>query len=201
MRTPSLSRACSCCRIARGSLRPPPGLSDWAGDVLAGFVGLQPGSVARVADRLSGLQAIGGSMLNPVAMSIIANTFTDKAGRAKAIGMWGSVAGLSLASGPVLGGVLVSGIGWRSIFWINIPVGLIAIALTGRFVPESRAEFPRRLDPSGQLMIIALLGCLTAGSSKGRASVGARCGSSPCSRLPSSLGWRWSCSSPGGVSR
>ncbi|MGP0049515.1 MAG: MFS transporter [Solirubrobacteraceae bacterium] len=114
-----------------------------------------------------GLQAIGGSMLNPVAMSIIANTFTDRAGRAKAIGMWGSVAGLSLASGPVLGGVLVSAIGWRSIFWINVPVGLIAIALTQRFVPESRAEQPRRLDPPGQLLVIALLGCLTAGIIEG----------------------------------
>ena len=51
-----------------------------------------------------GLQAIGGSMLNPVAMAIIASTFTDRAGRARAIGLWGSVAGLSLASGPVLGG-------------------------------------------------------------------------------------------------
>jgi EmrB/QacA subfamily drug resistance transporter len=114
-----------------------------------------------------GLQAIGGSMLNPVAMSIIANTFTDRAGRAKAIGMWGSVAGLSLASGPVLGGLLVSGIGWRSIFWINVPVGLIAIALTQRFVPESRAERPRRLDPPGQLLVIALLGCVTAGIIEG----------------------------------
>jgi EmrB/QacA subfamily drug resistance transporter len=114
-----------------------------------------------------GLQAIGGSMLNPVAMSIIADTFTDKAGRAKAIGMWGSVAGLSLASGPVLGGLLVSAIGWRSIFWINIPIGLIAIALTGRFVPESRAEHPRRLDPPGQFLVIALLGCLTAGIIEG----------------------------------
>jgi EmrB/QacA subfamily drug resistance transporter len=114
-----------------------------------------------------GLQAVGGSMLNPVAMSIIANTFTDRADRAKAIGMWGSVAGLSLASGPVLGGVLVSGIGWRSIFWINVPVGLIAIVLTQRFVPESRAEQPRRLDPPGQLVVIALLGSLTAGIIEG----------------------------------
>ncbi len=114
-----------------------------------------------------GLQALGGSMLNPVAMSIIANTFTDRAGRAKAIGMWGSVAGLSLAGGPVLGGLLVSGIGWRSIFWINVPVGLIAIALTQRFVPESRSEQPRRLDPPGQLLVIALLGCLTAGIIEG----------------------------------
>ncbi len=117
-----------------------------------------------------GVQAIGGSMLNPVAMSIIANTFTDRAGRAKAIGVWGSVAGLSLASGPVLGGLLVSGLGWRSIFWINIPVGLIAIALAQRFVPESRAEHPRRLDPPGQVAVIALLGCLTAGIIEGPSS-------------------------------
>jgi EmrB/QacA subfamily drug resistance transporter len=109
-----------------------------------------------------GLQAVGGSMLNPVAMSIIAGTFTDRVGRAKAIGVWGSVAGLSLATGPVLGGLLVSGLGWRSIFWINVPVGLIAIVLTQWFVPESRAERPRRLDPPGQLLVIALLGCLTA---------------------------------------
>jgi EmrB/QacA subfamily drug resistance transporter len=114
-----------------------------------------------------GMQAIGGSMLNPVAMSIIANTFTDDAARAKAIGVWGSVAGLSLASGPALGGLLVSAIGWRSIFWINVPVGLIAIVLTQRFVPESRAEQPRRLDPPGQLLVIAVLGCLTAGIIQG----------------------------------
>jgi EmrB/QacA subfamily drug resistance transporter len=114
-----------------------------------------------------GLQAVGGSMLNPVAMSIIAGTFTDRAGRARAIGLWGSVAGLSLASGPVLGGLLASGIGWRSIFWINVPVGLAAIALTRRFVPESRAGHPRRLDPPGQLAVIVLLGCLTAGIIEG----------------------------------
>jgi EmrB/QacA subfamily drug resistance transporter len=114
-----------------------------------------------------GLQAVGGSMLNPVAMSIIVNTFTDRADRAKAIGVWGSVAGLSLASGPVLGGLLVSGFGWRSIFWITVPVGLIAIVLTQRFVPESRAERPRRLDPPGQLLVIVFLGCLTAGIIEG----------------------------------
>jgi len=122
-----------------------------------------------------GLQAIGGSMLNPVAMSIIRNVFEDPKERAKAIGMWGSVAGLSLASGPVIGGLLVSGLGWRSIFWINVPVGLIAIALTQRFVLESRAERPRRLDPPGQLAVIALLGCLTAGIIEGCLLYTSRC--------------------------
>jgi len=107
------------------------------------------------------LQAIGGSMLNPVAMSIIRNTFADPRERAQAIGVWGATVGASLALGPVLGGVLVQTVGWRSIFWINIPVGLAAIALTARFVPESRAPHPRRFDPVGQLLVIVLLGSLT----------------------------------------
>src|ERR1035437_6167605 len=114
-----------------------------------------------------GLQAIGGGVVKPGGVSVIPKVVEDPKERAKAIGMWGSVAGLSLASGPVLGGLLVSGIGWRSIFWINVPVGLIAIALTQRFVPESRAEQPRRLDPPGQLLVFALLGCLTAGIIEG----------------------------------
>jgi EmrB/QacA subfamily drug resistance transporter len=107
------------------------------------------------------LQGVGGSMLNPVAMSIIRNVFTDARERAQAIGMWGATVGVSLALGPVLGGVLVQSVGWRSIFWINIPVGLVALALTMRFVPESRAPRPRRLDPVGQLLVIALLASLT----------------------------------------
>ncbi len=107
------------------------------------------------------LQAVGGSMLNPVAMSIIRNVFTDPRERAQAIGMWGAAVGLSLALGPVVGGALVQSAGWRSVFWINIPVGLAALALTMRFVPESRAPRPRRLDPVGQVLMIALLASLT----------------------------------------
>jgi EmrB/QacA subfamily drug resistance transporter len=109
------------------------------------------------------LQAVGGSMLNPVAMSIVANTFTEPRERAQAVGIWGAVFGISMALGPIVGGTLVSSIGWRSIFWINIPVGLAAIALTLRFIPESRAPRPRRFDPAGQLLVIVMLATLTFG--------------------------------------
>ncbi|MFE9534093.1 MFS transporter [Streptomyces sp. NPDC006691] len=107
------------------------------------------------------VQAVGGSMLNPVAMSIITNTFTDPRERARAIGVWGGVVGISMAAGPIVGGVLVETVGWRSIFWLNLPVGLLALFLTWRYIPESRAPKPRRPDPVGQLLIIALLGSLT----------------------------------------
>lgn len=106
------------------------------------------------------LQAVGGTMLNPVAMSIITNTFTDRVQRAKAIGAWGAVAGLSLGLGPIVGGALVDSIGWRSIFWINVPIVVVAIVGTALFVPESRAARARRFDPVGQLLVILVLGCV-----------------------------------------
>ncbi|GAA4109426.1 MFS transporter [Streptomyces sp. NPDC058961] len=120
---------------------------------------LAPNLESLVAFRM--VQAVGGSMLNPVAMSIITNTFTDPRERARAIGVWGGVVGISMAAGPIVGGVLVETVGWRSIFWLNLPVGLLALFLTWRYIPESRAPKPRRPDPVGQLLIIALLGSLT----------------------------------------
>ncbi|WP_354640011.1 MFS transporter [Kitasatospora camelliae] len=108
------------------------------------------------------VQAVGGSMLNPVAMSIITNTFTDRRERAQAIGVWSGVVGLSMALGPLIGGFLVNSAGWQSIFLINIPVGLAAFVLARRHIPESRAPHPRRLDPVGQVLMLLLLGCGTA---------------------------------------
>ena len=115
------------------------------------------------------VQAVGGSMLNPVAMSIITNVFTDRAERAKAIGVWGSVIGLSMALGPLLGGVLVDSVGWRSVFWMNVPVVVAVVVLTARFVPESRAPRARRFDAPGQLLMIVLLVGLTFGIIEGPA--------------------------------
>ncbi|WP_189311143.1 MFS transporter [Streptomyces brasiliensis] len=120
---------------------------------------LAPNLESLIAFRM--VQAVGGSMLNPVAMSIITNTFTDPRERARAIGAWGAVLGISMAAGPLVGGLLVESVGWRSIFWVNLPVGLAALLLTLRYVPESRAPRARRPDPVGQILVIALFGSLT----------------------------------------
>jgi EmrB/QacA subfamily drug resistance transporter len=125
----------------------------------SGLCSLAPSLGALVMFRM--VQAVGGSMLNPVAMSIITNTFTDRAERARAIGIWGASYGLSVALGPVIGGLLVDSVGWRGAFWVNIPVGIAAIVLTARYVPESRAPKARRPDPVGQGLIVAMLGSLT----------------------------------------
>ncbi|MCF3143984.1 DHA2 family efflux MFS transporter permease subunit [Streptomyces platensis] len=104
------------------------------------------------------LQAVGGTMLNPVAMAIVANTFTGAAERARAIGVFASMSGLALALGPILGGGLVDAFGWRSVFWINVPIVAVAIVCAALFVPESRAERARRFDPVGQLLMVLVLG-------------------------------------------
>ena len=120
---------------------------------------LAPNLPALVAFRM--LQAVGGSMLNPNSLSIITNVFTSARERATAIGIWGAVFGLSAASGPVFGGMLTSGIGWRAVFWVNVPVGVAAFVLTARYVPESRASRARRLDLPGQGLAIVFLASLT----------------------------------------
>jgi EmrB/QacA subfamily drug resistance transporter len=116
------------------------------------------------------IQALGGSMLNPVALSIIANTFVGPAERARAIGIWGAVVGISMSLGPIVGGALVESVGWRGIFWVNIPVGLAALVLTARFVPESRAPHARKVDPVGQLLVIGTLAALIYGIIEGPGS-------------------------------
>ena len=113
------------------------------------------------------LQAIGGSMLNPVAVSIITNTFVEPRERARAIGVWGGVVGISIALGPLVGGALVASVGWPGIFWVNIPVCVAALVLTALFVPESKAAHARQVDPVGQVLVILTLASLTYGIIEG----------------------------------
>jgi EmrB/QacA subfamily drug resistance transporter len=103
------------------------------------------------------LQAIGGSMLNPVAMSIITQVFTGRVERARAIGVWGGVVGISMALGPIVGGLLIELVNWRAVFWINLPICALALVLTAIFVPESRSVTMRDVDPVGQGLGMAFL--------------------------------------------
>jgi EmrB/QacA subfamily drug resistance transporter len=120
--------------------------------------GLAPGIGWLIAARA--LQGAGGTMLNPVALAIVANAFPHPAERARAIGVFGSVSGLSLALGPIIGGALVGGLGWRYVFWVNVPIAAVTIVCTALFVPESRADRARRFDPVGQALVLLVLGCV-----------------------------------------
>jgi EmrB/QacA subfamily drug resistance transporter len=120
---------------------------------------LAPDTGSLIALRM--LQGVGGSMLTPISLSIVRNTFTDDRERARALGIWSGIFGVATACGPVVGGVLVSEVGWRSVFWVNVPIGVAMILATRRYVPESRAPHPRRVDVPGQILMIIFLGTLT----------------------------------------
>lgn len=139
------------------------GLSFFAlGSLVSSFA---PTAEILIASRA--VQGIGGSMLNPVALSIITNTFLEPRARARALGTWSAVIGMAMALGPPIGGVLVNLLSWRAVFWINIPVAVTAIILTALFVPESSAVKHRRLDPPGQVLMILFLIGLNAGLIEG----------------------------------
>jgi len=103
------------------------------------------------------LQGVGASMLSPVALAIVVNAMPDPKERAKAIGVWASVFGLSMAAGPVTGGALIAAFDWRAVFWINVPIIVAALVLVAVLVPESRGQRARRLDLPGQVMLVALV--------------------------------------------
>jgi EmrB/QacA subfamily drug resistance transporter len=110
-----------------------------------------PSVGALVAARA--VQGVGASMLSPVALAIVVNAMPDPRERAQAIGIWASVFGLSMAVGPVTGGALIAAFGWRSLFWINVPVVVAALVLSAVFVPESRGPKAQRLDVPGQALL------------------------------------------------
>ncbi|WP_163687952.1 MFS transporter [Mycolicibacterium gadium] len=116
---------------------------------------LAPNIETLIAARF--VQAVGGSMMNPVAMSIITQVFTGRVERARAIGVWGGVVGISMALGPIVGGALIEFVNWRSVFWINLPICALAILLTAIFVPESKSTTMRDVDPIGQGLGMAFL--------------------------------------------
>ncbi|MEU4794934.1 MFS transporter [Streptomyces sp. NPDC023327] len=121
---------------------------------------LAPSAGVLIAARA--VQGVGASMLSPVALAIVVNTMTDARERARAIGVWASVFGLSMAAGPVTGGALLTAFGWQSLFWINVPVIAAALVLSKVFVPESRAPRHRALDLPGQILLMLVVGLTVA---------------------------------------
>lgn len=103
------------------------------------------------------VQGLGGSMMNPVALSLISQVFTGRVERAKALGVWGAVVGISMALGPTVGGLLIQYVSWRAVFWINLPICLLAVVLTMIFVPESKSATMRNIDPIGQALAVTFL--------------------------------------------
>lgn len=120
------------------------------------------------------LQGAAGSVMIPISLALIAGLYPKPAERAKAVGVWAGVGGLALATGPVAGGFLISRYGWQSIFWVNVPVGIIALVVLMARLTVVQPPSKRRPDPVGQLLFIAAIASLAYGlieaSSRGWAS-------------------------------
>jgi EmrB/QacA subfamily drug resistance transporter len=106
-------------------------------------------------------QGLGAAIISPAALSIVTTTFSDGAERNKALGVWGAVAGSGGAAGVLLGGILTDGLGWEWVLWVNVPVSLIALALSPRLIAESRMENEARVyDVAGAVTVTASLSIL-----------------------------------------
>jgi EmrB/QacA subfamily drug resistance transporter len=106
------------------------------------------------------ITGLGAALEVPTSLAILAVTYLDATERGRAIGIWASCNGLAIAVGPSVGGLLVDVAGWRSIFFLSVPVGILAIVMTLLRVPESKDQEGRRLDPIGQVLAIVALAAL-----------------------------------------
>jgi MFS transporter, DHA2 family, methylenomycin A resistance protein len=113
------------------------------------------------------IQGAAATSLIPGSLSILTQAFPDSARRARMFGIWGGVGSVAVALGPVVGGVLVDEVGWWAIFLINIPVGVLAVILGARSIPETADPAHAAVDPVGQVTGIAWLGALTFGLIEG----------------------------------
>ena len=138
--------------------------------VTSALCAVAPGAGFLVAARLA--QGVAAAMMAPNVLSIIGTTYAGPA-RIKAISAYGMVMGVAAAGGQLLGGLLIGadlgGLGWRVLFWLNVPVGIAALVLAPRLVPESRAAAPGRLDLRGAALLSAALAALVLPLLDGRA--------------------------------
>jgi DHA2 family methylenomycin A resistance protein-like MFS transporter len=125
--------------------------------------------ISAISPSLGGLiiaraiQGLGAAIMLPASLALLSHAFPEPEERGQAVTVWANTASLGFAAGPVLGGVLTSWLGWRSIFWINVPVGIVALYLNYLYVEESKVDKPRRVDWRGQSAIGFGLLALTFG--------------------------------------
>jgi EmrB/QacA subfamily drug resistance transporter len=134
-----------------------------AGLLLVAFASLAAGFAATEGQLIAAraAQGLGAAIISPAALSIVTTTFSDGAERNKALGIWGAVAGSGGAAGVLLGGILTDGLGWEWVLWVNVPVSLIAFALSPGLIEESRAESETRsFDVAGAATVTAGLTAL-----------------------------------------
>jgi DHA2 family methylenomycin A resistance protein-like MFS transporter len=121
--------------------------------------GVAPTITALVGARV--LQGVGAALLLPGTLAVITNAHPDRGEQARAIGAWAAVSGVALPAGPLIGGLLVDTLGWRSVFLVNLPVAAIGLPVTLRFVRESSDPAGRRLDAPGLLLGALALASIT----------------------------------------
>jgi len=132
--------------------------------------GLAATSGLLIAGRLA--QGAGAALLVPASLALLQATFPDSATRARAIAVWGAVAAVAFGAGPAVGGLLVSGSDWRSVFWLNLPFGALAVVLTLRHIPPTAPRpSTRKADPAGQVLavigLVGVAGSLNEAGSRG----------------------------------
>ncbi|MET9642743.1 DHA2 family efflux MFS transporter permease subunit [Streptomyces syringium] len=132
--------------------------------------GLAGTTAVLVGGRLA--QGAGAAFLVPASLALLQATYPDRAVRARAIAIWGAVASIAFGAGPVVGGLLIAGLDWRAVFWLNLPVGALAVVLTLRHLPAAtRRPAAHRMDPAGQVLgvvgLVALAGGINEAGSQG----------------------------------
>ncbi|MDX2393595.1 MFS transporter [Streptomyces sp. DK15] len=140
---------------------------------LTGLLGFMAGSaVSSLATTLATLltgrvvQGLGAALLLPAGAALLRHAYPDATARARALGLRGAIGGLGVALGPAFGGLLTQALGWRSVMWINLPIGVVALAAAWRLLPCPPAG-PARWDPVGQALAVTGLGSLVYGLVQG----------------------------------
>src|SRR5450631_935044 len=119
---------------------------------------LAPNAAILIAARA--VQGVGAAILVPNSLALLSHAYTDEKKRGRAVGIWAAGASLALISGPLIGGGLIALVGWRSIFLVNLPIGLAGLWLSWRYATETTRSPQRQIDLPGQIAAIASLGCL-----------------------------------------